>query len=990
MDPGIVVGVVSQVLTEVAAELLETLRRPRGAELEDRPVLGRGAGRRPLTPREQDKLVTELSRRVGGLSGPEAGELPGHEQRAAAETVRESLAAAGPLDADLLIDAAGLRPERLEALVRQRAGAAGLPAAAGLSAAGTAAYDRVLAACCAQLVQLLTEQPQFPARVAVAVARQLDELNRDAAARAAEPARQRVDFERRYARLLAASQDTMELFGVTLSTSPRYGLSAAYTSLSVARSDHPDDELTGAGVDAAEALAPRPRVVLRGTAGSGKTTLLRRLAVSAAAGLAAAPGRAPVPFVLPLRRFADRDLPDPAGILAVSAPAYATVAPPGWMDDVLRSGRAVVLVDGLDELPRRSTSGEGPRTLRGHAEQWLRGLTQAYPAARLVVSTRTSAVPDGWLAADGFETYDLLPMGRHGVAELVTRWHDAAIAGCDDPAEAALLADYRDTLPQLLVTRPELRQLAGTPLLCALICALNRERRRELPRDRRGIYDAALEMLLDRRDLAREVRAPEGLSFDPREHRLLLRRLAYHLVKNEVTEVDEDEAVRQLGAAMALVRPRDTDARDVYRHLLLRSGLLRADQQTNRMRFLHRTFQDYLGAGQALVERDLGMLVNHAHDDQWRDVVVMAVAQAQEREAGELLAGLLDRADRRPELRERLQLVAALSLEQASVVEPAEVRHRVRLAAAALIPPASAQAAQALAAAGEFVLDLLPGPRGLGDEQAAWVVRTAAQIGTEQARDVIARFTAPRPSARVVEELLRAWRDADAEEYARTVLADVDFGEHWVSTRRHRIRHLKHLTGLRAFRHKGDLVELEPLAAVPHLERVHLLVDTVLRDPHLAGLAGCRSLRELVLEHCDQVTDLSVLAGLPIERLGLHFLRRFQLASLAGFGRLTELSVRRVPDLADLTRVPAGLPLRTLEFGARLPAASLRGIERFPGLTEVRLVGVPAEDDLDRLAALPALRVLEVAGPVPPGPALDRLRAARPGLTVRDGDARAA
>jgi NACHT domain len=987
MDPGIVVGLLAQVLTELADDLLDSALRPRGAGLVDDPALSRRAGRHRLTGRQRDRLVDQLHDRVASLPG-----VPEHEQRAAAEAVRESLATAEPFDADLLLDVAGLRADRLEALVRRRS--AGLLTAAGLSGAGTVAYDRLLAACCQQLVQFVTEQPQFPARSAVSVVRRLDDLHRDAAERAGEPARRRQDFEHRYAALLMLSLDELELLGVTLSrTPPRYGLSAAYTSLSVARAGGgvDDAELTGSGVDAAAAVSARPRVVLRGTAGSGKTTLLRWLAVTAARRLAdetVPSGPRRVPFVLPLRRYADRELPDPAGLLAEAAGPLAHAAPPGWMDEVLRAGRATVLVDGLDELPTRVGPGES-RTVRGQAETWLRGLVHAYPAAHFVVTTRTSAVPDGWLEADGFETYDLLPMGLHGVADLVTRWHDGAIGACADPAEQELLADYRDTLPELLVTRPELRQLAGTPLLCALICALNRERRRELPRDRRGIYDAALEMLLDRRDAVREVRAPEGLSFDPREHRLLLRRLAYHLVKNEITEIPEGEAVEQLSQAMALVRPRDTTAQDVYRHLLLRSGLLRADPHSGRVRFLHRTFQDYLGAGQALVERDLGLLVNRAHDDQWRDVVVMAVAQAQEREAGELLAGLLDRGERHPELRERLQLVAALSLEQASVVEPPQVRQRVQRAAAALIPPASAQAAQALAAAGEFVLDLLPGPRGLSDEQAAWVVRTAAQIGTEQARAVIGRFTSPQPSARVVEELLRAWRDTDAEEYARTVLADVDFGRNWVSVRRHRLPYLRHLGGLRAFRYKGDLVELEPLAAVPNLERVHLMVNTVLRDRHLAALAECRSLRELDLEHCDEVTDLSALAGLPLERLGLHFVRRLELGSIAGFGRLAELSVRSVPGLSDLTRVPAGLPLRRLSFGARLPEASLRGLDRFPLLERVQLVGSPTTGDLDQLAALPALRLLLVDGPET-AQALAGLRAARPGLVVRAGAVRAA
>lgn len=90
--------------------------------------------------------------------------------------------------------------------------------------------------------------------------------------------------------------------------------------------------------------------------------------------------------------------------------------------------------------------------------------------------------------------------------------------------------------------------------------------------------------------------------------------------------------------------------------------------------------------------------------------------------------------------------------------------------------------------------------------------------------------------------------------------------------------------------------------------------------------------------------------------------------------------MRGVPGLADLTRVPAGLRLRRLVFGARLPAASLRGLDRFPELEQVTLVGPPSAADLERLATLPALRLVVVEGlkPTDAGP-VDLLRPARPG-----------
>ena len=54
-----------------------------------------------------------------------------------------------------------------------------------------------------------------------------------------------------------------------------------------------------------------------------------------------------------------------------------------------------------------------------------------------------------------------------------------------------------------------------------------------------------------------------------------------------------------------------------------RSGLLR-EPAAGRVDFVHRTFQEYLAAKAAVDNDEIGLLVTNAHDDQWREVVVMA------------------------------------------------------------------------------------------------------------------------------------------------------------------------------------------------------------------------------------------------------------------------------------------------------------------------------------------------------------------------------
>lgn len=62
------------------------------------------------------------------------------------------------------------------------------------------------------------------------------------------------------------------------------------------------------------------------------------------------------------------------------------------------------------------------------------------------------------------------------------------------------------------------------------------------------------------------------------------------------------------------------DAAAVLRHFLIRTGLL-LTPAPDTLHFVHRTFQNYLGARAAVEAGDFGLLAEHACDDQWSDVI---------------------------------------------------------------------------------------------------------------------------------------------------------------------------------------------------------------------------------------------------------------------------------------------------------------------------------------------------------------------------------
>ncbi|WP_229882362.1 hypothetical protein [Streptomyces alanosinicus] len=90
-------------------------------------------------------------------------------------------------------------------------------------------------------------------------------------------------------------------------------------------------------------------------------------------------------------------------------------------------------------------------------------------------------------------------MERDDIRAFIRHRHDAVRRECVADTEHEPLERYEASLNQTVTTRRDLGRPATNPLTCALLCALNRDRRMHLSRARKELYDAALDMLLVRR-----------------------------------------------------------------------------------------------------------------------------------------------------------------------------------------------------------------------------------------------------------------------------------------------------------------------------------------------------------------------------------------------------------------------------------------------------------------------------------------------------------
>ncbi|MEU0726107.1 NACHT domain-containing protein [Streptomyces sp. NPDC006140] len=858
-----------------------------------------------------------------------------------------------------------------------------VPPPVGLNEAESRLYEVLFAECVEYYVRIVRSLPVFEERAATEllartatlgaeVARLLERLP-DRSLLAPDGTDRDTAFRRRYLELVSRDLDEVELFRRTSdrAAGPRVRLSVAYVSLRATGDDgtrrraarpfsglrpgmsdweEAGGESSGMRVEAG--LSGASRVLLRGEAGSGKTTLLRWLAVTAARGAFSgelADWNGLTPVFVKLREYSGRTPPNPDAMLDGVAGPITGIMPKGWVERQLDSGRALLLIDGVDELLDRE---------RRAVRDWLRKLLVAYDGVRVVVTSRPAAAGVDWLRAEHFTAMHLDRMSPPDLAAFVRQWHQAVRElGEDLPCPVDDLPLYEQSLLTSLKDRPHLQSLAGTPLLAAMLCAMHLNRGRQLPRDRMELYRNALHTLVHDRDADRNVPSAVDSKLSLSDKLVILRDLAWRLSDNNRSEISVERAAVHVGRKLRAMRHLDgLEGGQVLDQLRHRSGILRSPAEA-RLDFVHRTFQEYLASAEAAEEDRMGNLVERAHLDLWRETVIMAAGHANARQREELLGGILDRADREPRHARVLRLLAASCQETLPEVSDG-LAGRLEEAVSRLLPARRQTDPPALAAVGTSLLRRLPRSLGeLTEKAAAQTVRTVALIGGAEALALLARY-ADDDRDEVVEALIEAWGYFDADAYADEILARLPLAGRqvrlthsgqWPAVSRlgsidnvwitHSVTDLTVLTELRPFRQvafvallgevdlsplvtqtslvqlvltgRASLKNIDVLGEPPALEILHLGYRCL---PDLGELRLGANLQFLSLHNFDASLDLALLRHDPIRWLGLYAndicLPR-SVHALSALPRLTNLRLSRIDIAAWLEAGPFPPPTVT-------------------------------------------------------------------------------
>ena len=445
-------------------------------------------------------------------------------------------------------------------------------------------------------------------------------------------------FEERYRDATRNRLDRVQLFGIDglSSHSKRHRLSAAYVPLEFIKDKHEisanfttEGELESWNknpeftlISAQQLLKVCGRIIVRGQAGLGKTTFLSWLATQIATSGFEEPLselNQKVPFYVRLRDFVDEALPRPEQFPTLIAPEIAEEMPRHWTHEQLRSGRGLILVDGLDELPEKK---------RDDVRNWLDSLSTSFPDSTYIVTSRPTALEEGWLSGEGFTTVDLKPLDEEGIDACIRKWHVALAEVLGDEADRDLINEKRNALLEQVFSSSSLSDLSSRPLLCAAICALNWDKHK-VPTNLIELYDDLVAMLLSARDEQRRLDfGGDYPRLELNERRMLISDIAFYMMSNGHSTIDRMQVITRIEALLKdHLTLNSVEPIKACKLLVDRTGTLQAPT-IDSLEFSHRSLQEYLTAGIASRDDYSGLLSNNASDPRWYDTIVFTAGIA--------------------------------------------------------------------------------------------------------------------------------------------------------------------------------------------------------------------------------------------------------------------------------------------------------------------------------------------------------------------------
>ncbi|ALB47806.1 NACHT domain-containing protein [Clostridium beijerinckii] len=373
-------------------------------------------------------------------------------------------------------------------------------------------------------------------------------------------------------------------------------------------------------VKAEEFISKELRCAIVGLPGSGKTTLLQHLILaSASGGIVFEGNKSVIPILVKVRQLDFDNLPGVDELLqVVEGNRVFAGAWPGFLSRQFQEGRALLLIDGLDEvIPEK----------KENFLEWISAIVQAYPKVRYVVSSRPAGFQSEFFRKLGFTEATLCEFSKEQMQEYVQKW-TWAVENVDEAIREdieIICKKNADMLVNKARKNPYVRRIATNPLMLSTLCLIQKHEGGDLPNRRVVLYERCVEGLLFHWDSKRGL-PPAIIGKLNLEHRMLiLRKLALEMHIEGIAELEEEKVKKSFEDSLNKIGER-IDVSELLENIRDRSGLL-VERRPGIYGFSHLTFQEYLAA-LSIHEVDYNkydrfFLFTKKTNPQWLEVIIL-------------------------------------------------------------------------------------------------------------------------------------------------------------------------------------------------------------------------------------------------------------------------------------------------------------------------------------------------------------------------------
>ena len=310
--------------------------------------------------------------------------------------------------------------------------------------------------------------------------------------------------------------------------------------------------------------------------------------------------------------------------------------PEKYLLNLLKKGRCLILLDGLDEV---SNDIEFKAVV-----QEIKGFTSRYRGNKYIITSRFS----GWRGGLGstFQEFHINDLVNEQIVEFVYEWYSAieenhVFSGLKAESTSERLQRFRkaeskaNSLMEAFEYIDGIRSLSQNPLLLSLICFVHYNQ--ALPRERVSLYQECSKLLLMQWDLEKGF-AVDDTDLVLRQKEMIMQEIAFSLHSGKIgegfsrKEATSKEIIPIIEEKLKQFSLPKQNALILFEKLVSRSGVIVCvEKYTDRYSFSHLTFQEFYTA-KYIFENNLPILdalIDSAIDQLtgwWKEVALLYVS----------------------------------------------------------------------------------------------------------------------------------------------------------------------------------------------------------------------------------------------------------------------------------------------------------------------------------------------------------------------------